>query len=352
MNNINLSPKKLDRSSNKPIRQSNIELLRIIAMFLVLVVHANYFTLGSPTYHEINTMPVSSFTRIFFQSLSILCINVFILISGWFEIKPTFKKFANFIFQCFFFLGGIYVICLCLNIVPFSMDGILGCFCLTPWNWFIKAYILLMIIAPIINVFVNISTKYQVRLVIIGFFIFQSIYGWLNGAVRFFESGCSTMSFIGLYMLARYIKLYPNKYTTQTKKCDFIIFSLIIFTQAVLAFMCVTNPNRIFCYISPLVIFSSIYLLLLFSKLNITSKLINYIAISSFAVFLLHTNPNICQPYFQPAIKYLFLNYSGITCLVLIFIFLVTVFMVSVLVDKLRIMVWNIIWNKFLYKYQ
>ena len=36
-------------SSSTKNRDSNIELLRIIAMFLVLVVHANFFTLGFPT---------------------------------------------------------------------------------------------------------------------------------------------------------------------------------------------------------------------------------------------------------------------------------------------------------------
>lgn len=34
---------------SKPPRLSNIELLRIIAMFMVLGVHANFYALGTPT---------------------------------------------------------------------------------------------------------------------------------------------------------------------------------------------------------------------------------------------------------------------------------------------------------------
>ena len=41
-------------------RQSNFELLRIIAMFLVLVVHADYFSLGAPSYQDCVNCPIQS----------------------------------------------------------------------------------------------------------------------------------------------------------------------------------------------------------------------------------------------------------------------------------------------------
>lgn len=36
------------------VRQFNMELLRIIAMFFVLVLHANYLSLGSPSWDAIS----------------------------------------------------------------------------------------------------------------------------------------------------------------------------------------------------------------------------------------------------------------------------------------------------------
>lgn len=63
------------------LRLSNMELFRIIAMFLVLVVHADYYTLNAPTATELATTPVSAVTRIFIECLSIGCVNMFILIS-------------------------------------------------------------------------------------------------------------------------------------------------------------------------------------------------------------------------------------------------------------------------------
>lgn len=53
MYGINNMGAHLSTTSKQPlggvIRQSNIELLRIIAMFMVLAVHANYWSLGTPS---------------------------------------------------------------------------------------------------------------------------------------------------------------------------------------------------------------------------------------------------------------------------------------------------------------
>lgn len=96
----------------KKERESNIELLRLLAMFLVLIVHADFFSLEIPTPKDTITTPTNAFIRLFFESSSIVCVNVFVLISGWFGIKPNTKSFCNFVFQCLFFLIGIYIILL------------------------------------------------------------------------------------------------------------------------------------------------------------------------------------------------------------------------------------------------
>jgi len=67
---------------SKAERLSNIELLRIVAMFLVLVVHSDFFSLGAPTSMEIANSPMQSYVRIFIESFSIVCVNVFVMISG------------------------------------------------------------------------------------------------------------------------------------------------------------------------------------------------------------------------------------------------------------------------------
>ena len=192
----------------KKERNSNVELLRLIAMFLVLIVHADFFSLGAPTHDDIISAPTSSFLRFFFESLSIVCVNVFVLISGWFGISPSVRSFCNFIFQCLFFLVGIYIVFLLCGLTSLSVKGIAGCLVMLNWNWFIKAYLGLYIIAPVLNAFVNNAEKKEFQKVLLSFFIFQTAYSWISGGAVFFEGGYSTMSFIGLYLLARYVKLH------------------------------------------------------------------------------------------------------------------------------------------------
>ena len=127
-------------------RQTNMELLRIVAMFLILLVHTNFWSLGFPTTAQYQSNPMSSMTRIFFEVIAIMSVNIFVLISGWFAIKPSVKGFCNFIFQCAYFLIGIYAVLLILGIQQLSLDGLRDMLLLTKNHWFVKAYIGLYIL--------------------------------------------------------------------------------------------------------------------------------------------------------------------------------------------------------------
>lgn len=81
------------------VRQSNFELLRIVAMFLVLIIHANFYSINPPTNEEILGHPLSSMMRYVVESLALVCVNVYIIISGYFGIKLKPKSILNFIFM-------------------------------------------------------------------------------------------------------------------------------------------------------------------------------------------------------------------------------------------------------------
>lgn len=84
-------------------RQSNIEQLRIIAMLLVVFVHANYFSLGTVSQSEILRDPYTSLIRIFLEQICIVGVNVFVLISGWFGIRPTLRG-GQILYSKFYFI--------------------------------------------------------------------------------------------------------------------------------------------------------------------------------------------------------------------------------------------------------
>ena len=202
------------KESSVSRRNSNIELLRVIAMFLVLVVHADFFSLGAPNAEDLNSNAADSVLRVFFEALSIACVDIFVAISGYFGIHAKFKGLTKFLFQCAFFLIGIYAVTLLLGISTVSFAGFKGCILATKLNWFVKAYLLLFILSPVLNAFVERAERRLFRNVLIGFYTFQLLYGWIfSSAVTYINDGYSVTSFIGLYLLMRYVATYPPPYS-------------------------------------------------------------------------------------------------------------------------------------------
>ena len=328
------------------MRQSNIELLRMLAMFLVLLVHADFFSIGMPSTTDIQTNTFDSTLRIFFEALSIVCVNIFVLISGWFGIRPSLKGISSFIFQCLFFLIGLYVVTLLIGTSTLSLKGIAGCFAATKLNWFIKAYLLLYILSPVLNAFIEHADRKIFRNILITFFAFTCTYGWI-GAAEFMMGGYTTLFFIGLYLLARYIRIYQPKFARFNLSTDLMIY---IFTSCFVTVASIIPPllagrniQPWWNYIAPTTIIGAVYLLLAFTKLKIQSKFVNWCGASCFAVFLLHTNPNTLW-HFKDLFIYLYSRYNTLEFWGITFIILVAIFFLAILIDQIRIILWNKIW--------
>lgn len=327
-----------------PPRQSNIELLRILAMFLVLLVHADFFSLGAPDVNEIHNTPIDAFLRILFESISIVCVNVFVLISGWFGIKPSFKGLSNFIYQCLFFLTGLYLFTLCLGVNQLSLQGIAGCFFATKLNWFIKAYLLLYFLSPVLNSFIQNSTRRTFKLVLISFFLFTCTYGWF-GAAAFMCDGYTTLFFIGLYLLARFLRIYSPQWTQYSSFTYFAIYFACVTLVTSVSFLVPYFGDRevalnLYSYISPTTIVGALSLLLCFTRIKIQNKFINWCGISCFAVFLIHVSPSTLW-HFKSMFIYLHDNLSSFAFWTATLAVLSIIFIISVLIDKVRIKTYN-----------
>ena len=101
--------------------------------------------------------------------------------------------------------------------------------------------------------------------------------------------------------------------------------------------------TQLLAYSDPIVIASSLYLLLFFTKINIQSSVINFISASSFAVFLLHLNPNFYFKAFKEPIQSMDTTYPPLQLLGIITVFLIAIFILSIIVDQIRIILWNAI---------
>lgn len=329
-------------------RDSNMELLRILAMLIIMIVHADFRALNVPSSSDALIEPFPTLGKLIVESFSIIGVNVFVLLSGWYGIKVRKERFLEFLFQIIFF------ICLCYLFISiyhqhFVSPSISYFLMVGEWNyWFIKCYLFLYLFSPVLNAFVEKSTKNHFFVLLASFYIFQTIYGWV-GNVSWFHNGYSGISFLGLYLLARYLRLYPCKWIQFDKKYDLLIyvaFSLFNTTIAFLSLRYNLIPYKItffYQYTSPFVILSSVFFLLYFTKLKINyNPYINWIASSCFAIYLLHSNSYLAR-YYDGFIVFLYNRCDNPLFIIYVLSFIFMVFIACIIIDKIRIALWKTI---------
>lgn len=327
-------------------RESNIELLRIVSMILVLVSHASYVSLNPPTQCDISASMDSAFLRGISESLSVVCVNAFIMVSGWYGIKVRTIRFVELIFQVFFVSITIYLVMKMLGLTQLmNVNGWLEMILIKHRGyWFVKAYIILYLFAPVLNVFVQNYSRKQLKVFLMAFFMVQIVYGFYHYG-GWYAGGYSPLSFMGLYLLARYMRLYPSKITQFSKYTDISLYLIISVFIAVssLALTCMFDRGGtvLFLYSSPLVILSSVFFFLFFTKLSFYSRIVNWVAASCFAVYLVHNSPYIFHPYYIDIIRHWFATESRIYFMLYTTGIITAYFVFSIMFDKVRIMVWK-----------
>lgn len=324
----------------KKNRQSNIELLRIVAIFFVLIGHVGV-VMGLPSGEDFVNSPISSMTRILFSSFAVGGVNIFVLISGWFGIQLSGKGVGRFVYQVLFLLWGIYLIMICIGHASFYIEGIKISMGLTGIYWFVMAYLGLYILSPVLNAFCEYSKEKQFRFFLILFYCFQAYYCWISGFLNYFE-GYSIVFFCGLYLTARYFRIYPVKFVEVHAWKIYIGCCVLIFIIASFGQWKWGNALRMLRYDNPIVILASVSLLYVFSKWQFQSKLINKLATGCFAVYIIHFNPFIFK-YFKIVIIWLEKTFSGLILLMMIALFLISVFIICVIIDQVRVKTWNVL---------
>ena len=324
------------------VRQSNFELLRIIAMLMVIAVHTNYYNIGVVDSHILTTRMLPISLCAFFESICVVCVNVFVLISGWFGIKPSWKGGASIIFQVFFYcllIAGVFIV---LEL-PVSLKDVGKSFLLGSSYWFVPSYILLYCFAPVLNSFVESVSRASLRNFLIVFFVLEFIYGVLRQDGNFIH-GYSAISFMGLYLLARYVRLYPGRWLDKSAGFYWIVFfacSVINSALMIGGMYYAGHPiyNLTF-YSSPIVVVGAVSLLLAFSKMEFQSKAINFCAASAFAMYLIHQN-NLIAPYWYPFFIKQFETSPFHIYLIYSVVVIAGLFVLSVVVDRVRIWLWK-----------
>ena len=322
-------------------RQSNFEFLRIVCMLMVLVCHAVGYV------QEQDLVGVQGVLKLLLSQFCLVCVNVFIMISGWFGIKASWKGAGKLLFQVLYITLLCALVFLILGLpVSFRRD-ILPNLLFGSGYWFVVAYLILYAISPVLNAFIERASQKEYRNVLIAWMIVEFVYGFLLDTGHF-AFGFSPLSFIGLYLLARYARLYPGKLFSLSIRDNFLVYigvtllSIVAFWFGYKWFGMGFHLNH---YDSPLAIVASLYFLLAFSKMKFQSKTINWLASSAFAIYLVHENLLVSPWYHRffdnmtewgtPLMTY------PIAALLLLLFGLFCIF-----IDKPRVYLWDIIAKK------
>lgn len=329
----------------KKVRQSNFELLRIVAMFMVMMLHVNFLALGKPTLDEANTATVPTFVRIMFEVMSVGCVDLFVLISGWFGIKANRKSLFTFIFQVVFVFYGVSAACLLYDHSN-AIGGGKFLELVTCRSWFVQAYLGLYLLSPALNLMVEKSKNIH-KWVLCGWLAFELVYDFASPDPRLFDGGYSTLHFVAIYLLARYVRLYGvHDFIRKNSGVLFVVVSLFV---TCCMFMLIKTGHglcHLNSYTSPFVIFLALMLLIKTDSIHIQNNIINRIGGASFAVYLVHTHPLVLGTFFLTWAKDIYCSFSGIAYLVIITCYMVAWYILAIVVDYIRQTAWHFIYNK------
>lgn len=331
-------------TARKRSRQINIEALRIIAMLMVLGLHANFVSLKQPSAENILTM--EGLSRTFLEFLCIVAVNVFVMISGWFKIRPKMHGFCKFMWQVIYIVGILWIVGVYFFNVPANYKTILTVLGLYGGGgWFVSSYNLL---SPVLNAFLENSSVKTVKCTLIAFFIFEFFWGntW---SVKFIDNGYSSFSFIGIYLLAGLLRKMNLRYEAKCYLGVFImsvIVNVCIYVWTVLLGIMAIQSITMY-YINPLIIIGASSLLLFFHKIHfpITDKLLNrgitWIASSCFAAYLLHTGMEYIFKLYCEGVRCIYDTVNGIESFLCIILYILLVFLTAVFIDNPRKIIWN-----------
>lgn len=338
------------------VRESNFELLRIIAIIMVLILHADFFSLDGPSAQDIRDNTLESAFRILVQCLCIGAVNIFVMISGWWGIKPSVRGLSNLLFQTFFYLVIVSLVMLGLGVDISFGDFFKDTFMLNSSNWFIKAYLILFLLSPALNSFTTSISKNKQIKILIGIGLFLTIYGWLfPKSTIWIDGGYSPILFIYIYLIADFLnKNHPSPlFGGIVHKISYLwvvgaillIEILICIIPAVLGADTVYGYNFLI-YVSPTTIIFSGIVICYFSTLKISSSFINRLAKSSFAVYLVFVHPKILPVYGQ-FFNELYQEFDFTIYWLLVVLIAISLYSIIAVVDSVRLFIWNIVSRRF-----
>lgn len=276
-------------------RASNLELLRIVAMLLIVLSHCSVHGIGSELPEGlVNPLAIYNYC-------GNLGVNLFVMITGYFMVTSKFSlgKLLKLLLQILVCSVLLYLF-ECVVVHPqkeISLADVKDvCFSVKYYKWwFISTYVQLFLLAPFLNVLLTSGNPRR---------IFAFIGASVMIILYFRTHNFPLLLFLNLYALGAWVRLYlPESAKLSEKSCFAVAGGLLLMYTGILYMCHHLVPNMHFVKLVQLsitssysvpVMFLSLVLFVGFVKWQIPyNRLINTVAATTLGIYLIHDCPGL-----------------------------------------------------------
>ena len=326
----------------KKDRQMNYELLRIIAMLMIVCLH--YLSKGGALGDPKQELTTNGYLAWLIEAFCLVAVNVYVLISGYFGVDSqnfTIRKPLKIWRQVWFYSVGIGLIMLIAGAASWNLyQGMTYVFpVVTEHYWFATAYLLLCLLMPFLNAGVENLDQKTFQWILIGMLLVFSVAKTvLPMQLPWDHKGYDAFWFVFLYLTGAYLKKYKIsggiKWLFVYVTGVFAIYLSFLMLQVVYLklgklgdFISYSySYNYLFTYVA------SIGLFLAFANVGKnwkekTQKIISTLAGATFGVYLIHEHVELrglwktlfhCESYAHGSTGMFMLHMLGTVCVVYI----------------------------------
>lgn len=329
-------------NSKRQVRNSNIELLRIICMIIIIASH--YASHG-----EFNFAPeITSFNKTLINCLRIggkVGVNCFVMIFAYFQINKDMRvnKVIKLCAQVW-----CYVVLMCIIKMLcgyysegfYDSDKLILPICKNI-SWFATIYIVVYILSPYLNKGLKSLSKKEYQ----GLIAAEVLLWILPSSILGQNLGSNALThFFMFYTIGAYMKLYSSKVSENCKLGIYMtVIGLILCLEYISIICCenfdnyegaiinITNANSI------TIVILSIGMFITFKNLKIKyNKVINIVASTVFGIYLFHDNEIIRSVLWSDVIKPNLYQESKFLWLHMLVV-VATIFIIGMIIEFIRI---------------
>lgn len=284
-------------------RDLKFDQLRVCAIMFVVAHHVLLFGADVCGYLTPFVPDDKGIAGVVLNSVVVTGVNLFVMISGWFGIRRVWKPMVRLVVECAMFGAVALGMSLALwHICPIDhVDG--------TWNWgrlwqsikftnwwFIVHYLMLVLAAPLLEAGMKNIEQRTFERVLVAFLVLNFVFGFAWGYVN--ANGYNVVNFVMMYLLARYMRLYPN--TVANKIIFRHSIPIIIICAGITALIFLADaPSHMpghssmaWHYNSPLVVLESMAIFALFARTKHVSRHVALTAPYVLGIYLLQSSPN------------------------------------------------------------